>query len=401
MPVISLRPISRKPIIRTSRPRTSLTFDPILAGRILAKCDPATAAIVADALRLAHFNPNQARAEDGKWTKEGSSAASPTAAPAGGRRETIEEEHTREFRNWFFRLCNDDRDLVRFLSADDQIRLFDTIWNRRKAEEARPGSGKRFDPFILKLWKKAQDARATDNALRAARERDEAEIRKGPNYEEMKGFLDWMVKNKYYTSGPGRVMPAPNKVPTDPTTPAEYCWLWLRGNSYSSPSDALSGYEYPPTPGSPNEYWGKRFYIGDVPYTRELRDSEPFARFREQAAAKVMTALRSGDMPKSPLRGDANFQLGAADVAKLRPLVDIATMVTGGRLGGNVAASFVGSFEGRYLVDHIDPKTGTARITFEIYNGARWESATRIPLPGGKSTSVISDRDSGPGQTVD
>jgi hypothetical protein len=76
-------------------------------------------------------------------------------------------------------------------------------------------------------------------------------------------------------------------------------------------------------------------------------------------------------------------------------------MTTGGKLGSNVAAAFVGSFEGRYLVDQINPKAGTARITFEIYNCAHLGSATRVPLPGGKSTSVMSDRDTGSAQTVD
>jgi hypothetical protein len=114
-----------------------------------------------------------------------------------------------------------------------------------------------------------------------------------------------------------------------------------------------------------------------------------------------LAALKTGAVPKSPIPGKANLKLGLADVVKLQPLVDIATMATGGAFGGNVAASFVGSFDGRYLVDHIDPKTGTARITFEIYNKAHWESATRIPLPGGKSVSVISDGNVGPGQTVD
>jgi hypothetical protein len=377
---------------------------------------------------LANFNPDEPRDRYGRWTKrgagaassaatrakatlaqapqpkdakEGSSDATSSATPARGQRETIEDEKTREFRNWFFSLGFEQRDLLRFLSADDQLRLFETIWNRRKAEETRPGSGGRFDAFIAKLWKKAQDARANDDALSQARKRDLEEIEKGPNYKEMKGFLDWMVEKHYYTAGAGRAMPAPNKVPTDLTTPAEYCWTWLRGNSYSSLSDAVSGYEYPPTPGSPNEYRGKRFYIGDVPYTMELRESEPFAKFRAEAAAKVVAALRSGGTPKEPLTGDANYKLGLADVATLRPLADIATMGTGGKLGGNVAAAFVGSFEGRYLVDQIDPKAGTARITFEIYNCAHCESATRIPLPGGKSTSVISDRDTGSGQTVD
>jgi hypothetical protein len=217
----------------------------------------------------------------------------------------------------------------------------------------------------------------------------------------MKDFLDWMVKKHYYTSGAGRAMPAPNKVPTDLTTPAEYCWLWLRGNSYSSLRDALSGYEYPPTPGSPNEYRGKRFYIRDVPYTKELRESEPFAKFRKEAAARVLAALQSGGAPKALLPGKANFKLDFGDVAKLRPLLDIAIMTTGGKLGSNVATAFVGSFEGRYLVDQINPKAGTARITFEIYNCAHLGSATRVPLPGGKSTSVMSDRDTGSAQTVD
>jgi hypothetical protein len=51
----------------------SVTLDPLLAGRILLKLDPASAAIFADVLRLA-FDPDQPRDELGRWSKEGASA---------------------------------------------------------------------------------------------------------------------------------------------------------------------------------------------------------------------------------------------------------------------------------------------------------------------------------------
>jgi hypothetical protein len=48
-----------------SKPRSSLTLDPCLASRILLNLDHASAAIFADVLRLANFDPNQPRNEYG------------------------------------------------------------------------------------------------------------------------------------------------------------------------------------------------------------------------------------------------------------------------------------------------------------------------------------------------
>ena len=55
--------------MQTSKPRTSPALDPYLAGAILAKCDPSTAAVVADALRLA-FNEDEPRDERGRWRSD-------------------------------------------------------------------------------------------------------------------------------------------------------------------------------------------------------------------------------------------------------------------------------------------------------------------------------------------
>ena len=72
-PETSLPPISGKPTMHKSKPRTSQTLDPILAGRILAKLDPASAAIFADVLCLA-YDPDQPRDDRGRWSKVGRSA---------------------------------------------------------------------------------------------------------------------------------------------------------------------------------------------------------------------------------------------------------------------------------------------------------------------------------------
>ena len=66
--------------MQTSKPRAPLTLDPCLAARILLKLDPVSAAIFADALRLA-FNPDEPRDEQGRWTSGGPSAEPRAAAP--------------------------------------------------------------------------------------------------------------------------------------------------------------------------------------------------------------------------------------------------------------------------------------------------------------------------------
>jgi hypothetical protein len=67
--------------MRNSKPSAPLTLDPLLAGRILLKLDPASAAVFADVLRLA-FNPNQPRDDQGRWRKDGTSAARSAARHA-------------------------------------------------------------------------------------------------------------------------------------------------------------------------------------------------------------------------------------------------------------------------------------------------------------------------------
>ena len=64
-----------------SKPQTSLPLDPNLAGRILAKLDPSSAAVFADVLRLA-FNPNQPRDYRGRWARVGAGEERSTATPA-------------------------------------------------------------------------------------------------------------------------------------------------------------------------------------------------------------------------------------------------------------------------------------------------------------------------------
>jgi hypothetical protein len=62
-----------------SKSLVSQPFDPYLAGRILAKLDPASAAIFADVLRLA-FDPDQPRDYRGRWSKVGPGAGRSAAA---------------------------------------------------------------------------------------------------------------------------------------------------------------------------------------------------------------------------------------------------------------------------------------------------------------------------------
>ncbi len=57
--------------MRESKLRSSLTLDPCLASRILLKLDHASAAIFANVLRLANFDPNQPRDENGEWCSVG------------------------------------------------------------------------------------------------------------------------------------------------------------------------------------------------------------------------------------------------------------------------------------------------------------------------------------------
>ena len=66
--------------MRKTKPQTRVTLDPRLAGRILAKLDPASAAIFADVLRLAYNNAER-RDVDGEWT-DGEADETPCAAPA-------------------------------------------------------------------------------------------------------------------------------------------------------------------------------------------------------------------------------------------------------------------------------------------------------------------------------
>lgn len=79
--------------------------------------------------------------------------------------------------------------------------------------------------------------------------------------------------------------------------------------------------------------------------------------------------------------GDATRDLSSLplDLTLATVLGDAANYATMGFNGGNLAASFLGSWDGWYRVKYINWSNKTATIQFHIQNTSTWDSATRIP----------------------
>jgi hypothetical protein len=81
-----------------------------------------------------------------------------------------------------------------------------------------------------------------------------------------------------------------------------------------------------------------------------------------------------------PLQGNNDYNLGGlSGVPKF--VGDYSTLLTGG-LTGNLAVTYLGSYNLSYNVTSIDSANGTATVNFQTYNVSSIASATHPPVIG-------------------
>jgi hypothetical protein len=130
------------------------------------------------------------------------------------------------------------------------------------------------------------------------------------------------------------------------------------------------GYEWATGTG-PREH----HFRGADPFTRELRQHDHIGETR----GLIASGLASHSLALNyPYRHDYNLD-GFLGVPKY--LRDYSTLLTGG-LTGNIAVTYLGSYQLTYEVLSIDEEDGTAQVHFHVFNPSTIESATHPPVIG-------------------
>ena len=127
---------------------------------------------------------------------------------------------------------------------------------------------------------------------------------------------------------------------------------------------------------------GLEWLTGSGPRTQEFHDGDPMTVMLQHHS--WIQATRALVAHNITTRGDL---IGANDY-KLKGLegipkyfVDYSTLFTGG-LTGNLAVTYLGSYQLRYWVTNVDFYSRTASVSFQVINPSTIESATRPPLLG-------------------
>jgi hypothetical protein len=91
-------------------------------------------------------------------------------------------------------------------------------------------------------------------------------------------------------------------------------------------------------------------------------------------------ASQCGNCDHTPLGGNDNYQLGGLQGVP-KYFQDYSTLLTGG-LTGNLAVTYLGSYELSYQSTRIDCKDGIAQVHFHAHNVSSIASATHPPVIG-------------------
>lgn len=130
------------------------------------------------------------------------------------------------------------------------------------------------------------------------------------------------------------------------------------------------GYEWATGTG-PREH----HFRGADPFTRELRKHDHIEETRGLIAGGLANHSLSLNRPYSN-----PYNLGGfSGVPKY--IRDYSTLLTGG-LTGNIAVTYLGSYELHYEILSIDEESGTARVHFNVFNASTIGSGIRPPVIG-------------------
>lgn len=119
--------------------------------------------------------------------------------------------------------------------------------------------------------------------------------------------------------------------------------------------------------------------------TQDLRRSphiQDLIAEAKKALAEKCKGVRPGDYGPFPVdaEGDAKYEL-RGPIGAFKFIRDYSVIVTGERFGGNLAVTFLGSFQGNWrALGECCMRKG--QICFLITNSSSLESATRFPVTG-------------------
>ncbi len=165
-----------------------------------------------------------------------------------------------------------------------------------------------------------------------------------PDYQEVPSGGQWLVNAALNTETDYQEVQEPNN-----TTPWQLGWQWLTGTGPRV----------------------QNFTDGD-PMTVMLQQHNWIQNTRNLVANNVANG--------GPLQGNNNYNLGGLQGVP-KYFGDYSTLLTGG-LTGNLAVTYLGSYQLTYNVTGIDAANGIATVNFQAYNVSSIASATHPPVIG-------------------
>jgi hypothetical protein len=139
-----------------------------------------------------------------------------------------------------------------------------------------------------------------------------------------------------------------------------------------------------PTGGDPATPWdvGVEWLTGTGPRNHEFRDEDSFTELLqthdhiEEVRLKIAQRLKNGNYRP----GEEDYWLGGIQGAP-KYFIDYSTLLTGGTTG-NLAVTFLGSYDLNYYVVDVDAAAGSADVRFHVSNESTLSSATHPPVIG-------------------
>jgi RHS repeat-associated protein len=160
-------------------------------------------------------------------------------------------------------------------------------------------------------------------------------------------------------------------------------WKGLGGNSNNDPPPPP---QVPPSSpnGDPATPWdvGVEWLTGEGPRHHEFRDGDPFTELLQEHEhfGDVREELKLRLLARNYRPGEANYYLGGLQGVP-KYFRDYSTLLTFGQTG-NLAVTYLGSYELNYYVVAVDEDRGLAEVLINVENESTLASATHPPVIG-------------------
>jgi hypothetical protein len=139
-----------------------------------------------------------------------------------------------------------------------------------------------------------------------------------------------------------------------------------------------------PPGGDPATPWdvGREWLTGRGPRHHEFREGDPFTELLQDhywiAVTKEKIKTKLAQHNYSPGENDYDLS-GLEGIPKY--IQDYSNILTFGHTG-NLAATYLGSYDLDYFIVSVDPSTGTAQVLFHVWNESTLASATHPSVIG-------------------